>query len=164
LTPTRPVPTPKLRIAHDVNSEFDAVVAAIVLSSGLRHERVAAWPTGTSLAALESPQSGWTALATQIDDDSYASTSTSATLAQDAGGNVLVAHWGSERVSCQVFARSDADAGSLIDKVRDLFPESQDAADDIVRVTSGTGRATVCTAWRGGSRYRPGQRFARTTT
>jgi Domain of unknown function (DUF5925)/ATPase family associated with various cellular activities (AAA) len=133
MSPTTRVPTPKLRIAQYANSEFEAIAGAILLASGLRHERAESWATGTLLAVLESPQSEWTALATQIDDDAY--DSTSATLAQDAGGNLLVARLGSERISCQVFARSDADASSLIDAVRALFPESQDARGDIVRVT-----------------------------
>ena len=133
MSPTSRVPVPKLRIAQYAHGEFEAIAGTILLASGLRHERAASWPTGTLLAVLESPRSGWTALATKIDDDAY--DSTSATLAQDAGGNLLVARLGSERVSCQIFARSDADASSLIDAVRTLFPESQDAMGDIVRVT-----------------------------
>jgi hypothetical protein len=66
--------------------------------------------------------------------DAGAYTAESTAIAYDASGNLLIAEWEPERVSCRVLARTPTEAASLLDSLHRVLPESAASADDAVRV------------------------------
>jgi hypothetical protein len=123
-----------MHIERYVLSDHRAIVADAVLSSGLRHERSASWSTSVLRDTLDSAESGWTVTASLV-SGSNAYDAESTVVAHDALGNLLVAEWEHEHVSCRLLARTPHEAASLLATMRRLLPETQEPNDDTVRVT-----------------------------
>lgn len=61
-----------LSVHRASDTDHEALTAKLVLSSRLLNEQSASWPTDISLTALGTLQSGWTPVATLIEDpDAY---------------------------------------------------------------------------------------------
>jgi Domain of unknown function (DUF5925)/ATPase family associated with various cellular activities (AAA) len=139
--------SPHIKVDRLVHSDYEALVADIVLSSGLRHTRDAEWASGMTLDALDAPGSGWESIASDVGGET-ASTSDTAKVARDTDGNILVATRLYGRLACRVFARSATEAASLLESVRRVLPRSEELEEEAVHVTfwsatdSNVGRVT----------------------
>ncbi len=122
-----------LRIERFAHSDHGALVADAVLSSGLRHECTASWSTSVLRDALDTSESGWNITASFVSGSGVYDTE-STVIAHDAAGNLLIAEWEHEHVSCRLLARTHHEAASLLATMRLLLPEAQEPADDAVRV------------------------------
>jgi hypothetical protein len=123
-----------LRVGRLAHGDHEALVADAVLSSGLRHQCSASWSTSTPRDALDNPESGWTVTASSISGSGVYDTA-SMVIAHDPAGNLLVAEWEHEHITCRLIARTQHEAASLLATMRRLYPDAQEPDDNAVRVT-----------------------------
>lgn len=113
-------------------SDFETIVAEVVLASQHRYSCSASWVCSIPLETFPATGSGWTSIAGEIDEDPLVSSAV--TVARDNLGHLLVVRREFERLTCRTYAHTADDARSLLDAVRLLLPVSA-TVDGTVPVT-----------------------------
>jgi hypothetical protein len=121
---------PLFVVAPNVHSEHDALVAQLILASGLRHECSASWSTDVDMAAFSDKGSDWRIVASSSANPGFWQV-----VAAHGAGSLLLAGSHGSRLSCRVFARSADEGRAQLVALRAQFPEMARSEPDTIFLT-----------------------------